>query len=48
MIVIFFLREIMSLFIIKPLQISGPVDSTGGLLLQEIPDLPGELELGIN
>lgn len=48
MIVIFFLREILPLFVIKPLQTSGPVHFTGGLLLQEIPDLPGELELGIN
>lgn len=48
MIVIFFLREIMPLFVIKPLQISGPVESTGGLLLQEVADLPGELDLGIS
>lgn len=48
MIVIFFLREILPLFVIKPLQTSGPVDSAGGLLLLEVADLPGELELGIS
>lgn len=48
MIVIFLLREILPLFIIKPLQTSGPVDFTGGLLLREVADLPGELDLGIS
>lgn len=43
---VFFEREILPLFIIEAFQTS-PVEFSGGFLLHEAAELPGELGLGI-